>query len=134
MIPYLAGSLSGFAVLFTVPMALELVFAPFPGRHASRAVAPRSAVVANLGFAAGWTILGYLPGSALAQASGGALGAATVAAALSVAAYARALFRDGIRGERAGARHGWALLEALLVALGFLVFEIVRETAVGLEP
>jgi len=129
VVSYLIAAASSFAVLFSVPLSVSAVFRMLA--LAPQVPSPPTGLpsfVSEAKFAAAWSFLVFIPASVLASAAGDTgLMFATSAGAVSVAAFARALFRSPQVADGPGWRTLWAALETALVVVGFLVFSFIRE-------
>jgi len=130
---YLIAAVSSFAVLFSVPVSISVVsslLAASPRDPSSTTGFP--SFVSDLKFAAAWSFLVFIPAAVLASAAGDTgLAFHSTAAAVSVAAFARALFGSRKDAGVENSRTLWAALEALLVFVGFLVFGFIYDVVVS---
>jgi len=114
-----------FALLFSVPLALSAAFwaiAALLGQRPPRPGWPE--VRDDARFAALWAFVGFVP-AALLMRLGDAAGPASSWAFVGFGALAflLAIRSSRLEADPAAQRFAWASLEAVLVAMGFLLFD-----------
>lgn len=121
---YAAAATAAFALLFCVPLAVSAALRTVEAAFGDRTAGPgRSEALADAKFAAGWSLLGFLPvGLLLHLADPSGSYSLWALAAIAIAGFGLAFRASASDSDPLALRLAWAALEALLLVAGFWLF------------
>jgi hypothetical protein len=126
---YAAGAAAAFAVLLAVSLAVSVVPWAISTLVGDRNPGPGwNEVRENTRFALAWSVLVFLPvGLAMRFLNTGASALAWTLAGIGIAGFGRAFLSARLKADPVPLRLFWAILEGLLLVLGFRLFALTQD-------